>query len=261
MFLYPAIDLKAGKCVRLYQGDFASVTEYANDPIAMARTFQQEGATHLHVVDLDGTQQGALAQLPLIEKITQQTSLKLQVGGGIRTTAHIQQLLGSGVERVVIGSIAVTQPELLLDWLTQFSADAITLALDVRYTSTLQNESIEKIAVPAQEIPIVMTHGWQQQSTLSLWELLARYTHHGFTHILCTDLSQDGTLQGPNFSLYTELLKKFPTVKLQASGGVSALTDLQNLQQLGATAAIIGKALYEKRFTLTQALKEISNGR
>lgn len=240
MELFPAIDLLGGACVRLKQGDFAQSTVYEQDPLAAAEGFAQEGARWLHVVDLDGAKDGAARQTDLIAQLAQKTSLNLQVGGGLRSEGDIETLLRAGARRVVIGSIAVQDPATTRGWLARFGGEKIILALDLR--------------LDEKGVPEVLTRGWQEGSRQSLWDLLAVYEGSGLRTFLCTDVARDGMMAGPNLDLYRAIRARFPRLDLLASGGIGQLDDLRALAKLGASGAIVGKALYEKRFTLRQAL-------
>lgn len=239
MIIYPAIDLSEGECVRLYQGDFGSKTVYARDPLVPAREFQRAGAEWLHVVDLDGARRGAASQTEAILALARGTDLKMQVGGGIREATQIETLLNGGVDRVVVGSRAVDAPSEVRDWLSAFGPDGLVLAFDVRMK---------------RGVPFPSTHGWQTKSTTPLWDILAEYQGSGLRHVLCTDIERDGTLAGPNRALYGEIRRRCPELQVLASGGVSTLVDLRSLKRLRLAGTIVGKALYEKRFALSEAL-------
>lgn len=240
MIIYPAIDLRGGRVVRLTEGKFDQETTYGTDPLAVARNFAAAGATWLHVVDLDGAKDPTKRQTALVEQIARGSGLRLQTGGGIRDEAQIAALLAAGAQRVIVGSLAAKQPDLVRGWLRQFGAEQIILSPDVRLDAT--------------GIPRVAAAGWQESTGLALDEFLAGYLAAGLVHILCTDISRDGKLTGPNTALYAQLVKKFPSLQIQASGGVSSLDDLRALRPTGAAGAIVGRALYEKRFTLQEAL-------
>jgi phosphoribosylformimino-5-aminoimidazole carboxamide ribotide isomerase len=242
MILYPAIDLKSGKCVRLLQGDFDKIIYYDNDPVKTAQKYAEEGAEYLHVIDLDGAKAGYLKQENLIREIQHQTGLKIQTGGGVRHKNDLDFLFNHQISRVIIGSLAVTQPQLVKDWLVEFGAERIVLAFDVRFINN---------------IPIVVVNGWQNISQKTLWELLEIYQDFSIKHILCTDISLDGALKGVNLNLYESCHQQYPDIHFQASGGVTCLEDLQALKQIPISGAIIGKALYEKRFSLTEAIDRI----
>lgn len=241
MIIYPAIDLQNGKCVRLYQGDFEKRTHYDIDPILMAKQFQQEGATWLHIIDLDAAKDPIYSQAILIKTINEKTNLHIQTGGGIRTEEQIETLLASGIKRVIIGSQAVKSPEFVKTWFKKFGGDQLVLAVDVKCDE--------------QGDAYVATDGWQSISDSLLTNIIQQFRDVGLKHILCTDIQCDGTLQGPNIELYKRLLQQYPDLEIQASGGVSSLEDLKLLANANLPGAIVGRALYEKRFTLSEAIQ------
>lgn len=238
--IIPAIDLIEGKVVRLYQGDYAQKTEYALDPCDVARQYAAQGARWLHIVDLTGAKEPQRRQFSLIEKMVAEQLMDYQAGGGIRTEEEVSQLLALGVKRVVIGSLAAKQPALVKKWITQYGADAIVLALDIN----IDPEGNKWIA----------THGWQQNSGVKLEPLLDEYLEVGAKHVLCTDISKDGTLAGTNVQLYTELARQYPSIAWQASGGIGSLDDIKALQPSGAAGVIMGRSLLEGKFTLSEAI-------
>lgn len=240
MILYPAIDLRGGRVVRLTEGKFDQEKSYGDDPLAVAKDFAASGATWLHVVDLDGAKDPTKRQTDLVEQIARGSRLRMQTGGGIRDDSQIAALLAAGAQRVIVGSVAVKQPALVRDWLKKFGAEKIILSPDVR--------------LDADGTPRVAAAGWQESTGVALDDFLRGFLGAGLVHILCTDISRDGKLTGPNVSLYAALTRKFPTLKIQASGGVSSLEDLRALKDTGANGAIVGRALYEKKFTLKEAL-------
>ena len=244
MEIFPAIDLKDGKCVRLTQGDFNSATIYEADPLLQARKFAEAGATWMHVVDLDGARAGKMKQFDLIAEIAKQTSLKIQVGGGIREAATVEKLLEAGVQRIIIGSLAVKNRPLVQEWLRIFGAEHITLAFDVRF---------------AGDAPEILTHGWRSGSQQLLWDVLDAYEASGLKHILCTDVSRDGMLAGANHSLYLEIQKHAPKLEVLASGGVSGIEDLLWLVKHNIAGAIVGKAIYEGRLDLAKAIHQVKH--
>jgi phosphoribosylformimino-5-aminoimidazole carboxamide ribotide isomerase len=232
MQLIPAIDLKEGRCVRLLRGDFAAETRYAADPVALMEKYRALGATWLHIVDLDAARDQNLDNRGIITQLAGQRAVQLQVGGGLRNTTALARMLDAGVARVVIGSAALSQVEMVRTWLEHFGPDRITLAFDVR--------------VDSGGVPRVTTHGWQKQSEWSLWDALANYAGCDLHHVLCTDVERDGALNGPNLPLYKEALQRFPHIAWQASGGIRDARDLHALAQSRITAAICGKALLEE---------------
>jgi phosphoribosylformimino-5-aminoimidazole carboxamide ribotide isomerase len=240
MIIYPAIDLRNGKCVRLYQGDYQRETIYNPDPFSMAKAFVDTGATWLHIVDLDGAKDPDQNQRSLISALIKETGVKVQTGGGIRTELQIEHLLQQGAKRIIIGSMAVKDRVKVGHWFNYFGADQLVLALDVFINATKQ--------------PLVAVNAWQTITDYSLYELIDYYSTFGLTHLLCTNISLDGTLHGPDHALYDSLLATYPSLMLQASGGVQSLADITKLRITQLAGAIIGSALYEKKFTLTEAL-------
>jgi phosphoribosylformimino-5-aminoimidazole carboxamide ribotide isomerase len=232
MRLIPAIDLKAGHCVRLLNGDFARETRYGADPEALLAKYLELGADWLHVVDLDGAKDGNLANRAIIMRLAAQKAMNLQVGGGLRTTASVAQMLDLGVARVVIGSAAISDVAAVHGWLEQFGPERVAVAFDVR----LDDAGAARVA----------THGWQRQSELSLWSALENFTGTRLTHVLCTDVGRDGALSGPNVALYREAVQRHSQIRWQASGGIRNARDLHALRAAGAAAAISGKALLEQ---------------
>jgi phosphoribosylformimino-5-aminoimidazole carboxamide ribotide isomerase len=233
MELIPAIDLRDGRVVRLFQGDFASETRYEVSPEDLYGRYARAGARRVHVVDLDGARDGRAGNGPVVARLATLGRLKVQSGGGLRSSRQVQALFSMGVARAVIGSVAVSQPGEVTGWFGEFSPDRLVLALDVR--------------VDATGTPRVATHGWQEQSQLSLWELVSRYEHSGLRHVLCTDVARDGALTGPNLDLYAEAMARFPSIDWQASGGIRDASDLEALARTGVSAAVSGKALIEGR--------------
>ena len=240
MIIYPAIDLRGGRVVRLTEGKFDQEKSYGDDPLAVAQEFAAAGATWLHVVDLDGAKDPARRQTALVEKLARNSGLLMQTGGGIRDEAQIAALLAAGAQRVIVGSLAAKQPDLVRGWLQKFGAAHIILSPDVR--------------LDADGTPRVAAAGWQESTGIALDDFLQGFLAAGLVHILCTDISRDGKLTGPNTALYAQLVRKFPTLQIQATGGVSSLDDLRALKPTGSAGAIVGRALYEKKFTLQEAL-------
>jgi phosphoribosylformimino-5-aminoimidazole carboxamide ribotide isomerase len=238
MLLIPSIDLRGGACVRLYQGDFAAETRYQLSAHELLARYRTLGASWLHIVDLDGARDGALGNQTLIQALASQRALHLQVGGGVRSAAVIEQLLQHGVERVVIGSAAVERREEVGQWLRGYGPERICLAFDVR---------LDTLAVPR-----LHTRGWQNATALSLWEAMDEFAQYGLRHVLCTDIERDGALAGPNLALYAEALRRFPQIQWQASGGIAAGGDLSALAAAGVPAAISGKALLEERIAIEE---------
>ncbi|MGV6851318.1 MAG: 1-(5-phosphoribosyl)-5-[(5-phosphoribosylamino)methylideneamino]imidazole-4-carboxamide isomerase [bacterium] len=239
MRLYPAIDLLDSQPVRLKQGDFKQQTRYKFSTLELAKRYESEGAHWLHLVDLDGAKAGKPVNLETLQSLKKQTELKIQIGGGVRTTNDIESLIQAGADRIIIGSLAVKEPEQMLEWLNTFGSQRFCLGLDIRLDEN--------------NTPMLSTNAWRDQSTLSLWDLLDQYTGKA-EHVLCTDIGRDGLLSGPNFSLYKSFASKAAGFSVQASGGISRLSDLENLVKCGVAGAITGKSLLENKFTVQEAL-------
>lgn len=237
MKLLPAIDLIGGRCVRLSQGDFARETSYSDDPDAALASFAECGADEVHLVDLEGARAGEPRQHELLAALARTSRLRLQVAGGFRTPGHVAAMLDAGAARVVMGSLALTDPAAFTAMLERFCPDRLTLALDVRLDG---------------DAAMVATHGWEVGSARTLGDVLGQFP--AIRHLLVTDIARDGMLNGPNISLMRAILADFPRVELQASGGVATVADLAALRDTGAAAAIVGKALWEGRFTVAQGI-------
>lgn len=240
MIVYPAIDLRAGVCVRLMHGRFDAVTRYDDDPAARLAAFAAAGADWAHIVDLDGAESGRAMQHGLIGELAAAIDIRIQSGGGVRSADDVQRLLEAGVNRVVVGSLAVSDPDAISGWLQRFGPDRLTLAIDVK-------------AAGDRYVPAL--RGWTQAADIDLWTALDRYPPGTAKHLLVTDVGRDGALTGPNLDLLAEIRQRRPDLCLQASGGVADLSDLTGARSVGASGAIVGRALYEGRFTLEQALE------
>ena len=236
MILYPAIDLLGGACVRLAQGAFESAKAYDADPSQALERFKAAGAACVHVVDLDGAKDPAKRQTILIEALARVSGLKLQIGGGVRSLEDAAGLLKAGADRVVVGTLAVEQPEIFKAMLEVFGGDRLTLAVDIKNG-------------------VVASRGWQKRGWQSPQQLISAFSKQGLKRALCTDIEKDGMLQGPNLELYRSLRLDFPELELQASGGVGCLDDLLALKALGLHSTIVGKALYEGKVDLAEAVK------
>ncbi len=243
MLILPAIDLRGGRVVRLLRGRFDAETAYGDDPLAQAGAFAAAGARWLHVVDLDGARDGAARQTAAIAALAEVAGLRVQAGGGVRGVADVETLLGAGVARVVVGSLAAYRPELVRDWITGFGAERITVALDIELVGGE---------------PIVLARGWQERAGVTLWEALDALGPD-VAHLLVTDVATDGAMTGPNLDLARSVMARRPDVVFQASGGVASLADIAALRAAGVPAAIVGRALYEGAFTLAEALA-VANG-
>jgi len=235
MIVIPAIDMKDGNCVRLFQGRFDQQTEYSDDPVSIAAKFQTMGFTRVHIVDLDGAQSGRQKNRDLVRQIAATKEFEIQLGGGIRQAQTIRSWMGTGVSHCVIGSVAVTEPGTVMEWFAEFGADKLILALDVR--------------LDRDGTPLLATHGWTRSTGKSLWQCVEDFSGAGLKHVLCTDISRDGAMSGPNVQLYREFIRRFPDIALQASGGVRNIHDLSELRDAGASAAITGKALLDGQIT------------
>jgi phosphoribosylformimino-5-aminoimidazole carboxamide ribotide isomerase len=236
MQLIPAIDIINGKCVRLTQGDYDTVKVYSEKPLEIAKQFEDAGLTRIHLVDLDGAKAGAVRNWRVLEAIASRTGLSTDFGGGIKTEKDVSIVLESGAKWATIGSIAVKDEELFVEWIDKFGATSFILGADVKD---------EKIAVG----------GWIETTDIWIYDFIRKYLKHGLKQVFCTDVKKDGLLQGPSVKLYKNIIDEFPSLFFIASGGVSSLKDLEDLAAVGCNAAIIGKAIYENRISL----KELKN--
>ena len=236
MQLIPSIDLRGGHSVRLYKGDFGQETRYELTPQQLLQRYADFGAQWLHIVDLDGARDGQLANRDLIVSLAAQRRLRVQVGGGIRSRAVATDLLGAGVDRVVLGSVAAEQPQLASELLSEFGGERVCLAFDIKHD--------------AQQLPLVYTRGWTQGTSLSLWQAVERFRPLGLRHVLCTDIDRDGAMAGPSLALYAAAHARYADIHWQASGGVRHAEDLAALAAIGCAAAISGKALLEERIAI-----------
>ena len=233
MKIIAAIDIMEGKCVRLTQGNFGKMKIYDEDPVDMAKKFEDADIENVHIVDLEGAQKGAVTNWQTLEDIRANTALRIDFGGGVKTTEDVEDLLELNIDRINVGSVAVREPEKFKDWIRQFGADNFILSTDVK-----GNE--------------IKVNGWQDQTSVTIYDIIDQYSPTGIEHITCTDISADGMLAGPNFALYKKLIKRFPNLKFTASGGVSSMEDLESLKYIGVYGTIIGKAIYEGRISLAQ---------
>ncbi|MDG1733582.1 MAG: 1-(5-phosphoribosyl)-5-[(5-phosphoribosylamino)methylideneamino]imidazole-4-carboxamide isomerase [Thalassotalea sp.] len=238
--IIPAIDLIDGKTVRLYQGDYQQKTNYQQTPEELVASYYEQGAQILHLVDLDGAKESSKRQTKRLQEIISVAKMPVQVGGGVRCQQDVDDLLALGAARVVIGSLAIKEPELVKSWFGIYGKEKIVLALDVQISA-----SGEKL---------LPTHGWINASDTTLESLLAFYGEDCVQHVLCTDISKDGTLTGSNDGLYKELKQQFPAITWQASGGIGNLDNITSVAQSGADGIILGRALLEGKFTLEEAI-------
>lgn len=239
--IIPAIDIIDGKCVRLTQGDYARQKTYNEDPLEVARMFEDSGLRHLHLVDLDGAKAKRVVNAKVLETIAQHTLLTIDFGGGIRTDADIDTALAAGATQVNVGSAAVSDRTLFLHWLAKYGPERIILSADVRG---------ENVAVS----------GWQEGTAINVFDLIADYHAHGLLYVVCTDISKDGLLEGSSIALYEKLMARFPDLRLIASGGVTEITELHRLRDIGLDGAIIGKAIYEERISLDELTRFVFIG-
>jgi len=232
MKILPAIDLQNGRCVRLLKGDFNEVTEYNHDPLAQAMIFKSNELNYLHIVDLDGAESGNQLNKDIIAKILEIPDISIQVGGGIRTIKQVENMLEIGVSRIILGT-ALFQKNFIQDLKNNFDSSQIVLALDFKIIN---------------KTPTIYTHGWQDNSEIPLYQFISDQPF--YSNILATDISLDGTMLGPSFNIYKDLLHLFPSINLIASGGIRSLDDLNHLKLINIQEAIIGKAIYEKNISL-----------
>ncbi|MGH8261874.1 MAG: 1-(5-phosphoribosyl)-5-[(5-phosphoribosylamino)methylideneamino] imidazole-4-carboxamide isomerase [Steroidobacteraceae bacterium] len=233
MRLIPAIDLRAGRCVRLRQGNFGDETTFDIEPLDLLERYAAWGADWVHVVDLDGARDGSPQNQAVIASLLVRRRAHLQIGGGLRTQAQATGLIERGAARIVLGSLAATAPREVRAMIEQVGADRVTIALDVR--------------IDSDRVPRVAVHGWRDETPLSLWDAIATLSPESPQHVLCTDVARDGLLSGPNLELYAEACRRFPGIEWQASGGIRNASDLAALATLGVAAAVSGRALIENR--------------
>ncbi|MFM7487866.1 MAG: 1-(5-phosphoribosyl)-5-[(5-phosphoribosylamino)methylideneamino]imidazole-4-carboxamide isomerase [Cytophagales bacterium] len=231
MRIIPAIDIIDGKCVRLTKGDYAQIKVYNDDPVDMAKQFEDANLEYLHLVDLDGAKQGKVVNWNVVNGIQEKTALNVDFGGGVKTDKEVEELLELGISQINIGSLAVKEPEKFIQWLDKFGAENFILSADVKG---------ENVAI----------NGWLEETNSRLLDLVGQFETHGLEFLACTDIGSDGTLKGPNFGLYKKLKKRFPNLKIIASGGIASLQDLIELQHIKVFGAIVGKAIYEGKIKL-----------
>ncbi|OZI13893.1 1-(5-phosphoribosyl)-5-[(5-phosphoribosylamino)methylideneamino]imidazole-4-carboxamide isomerase [Sodalis-like symbiont of Philaenus spumarius] len=239
--IIPALDLIDGAVVRLHQGDYQTQRHYGADALPRLQEYLRQGAEVLHLVDLTGARDPQARQIPLLRRLLAGVAPALvQVGGGIRSAADVEALLEAGTTRVVVGSSAVRQPQEVQRWFERFGPNALVLALDVR----IDDDGQRQVAIS----------GWQEDSGATLEQVIAQYHPLGLKHVLCTDISRDGTLTGSNVSLYRSLCDAWPDIAFQSSGGIGSLADIAQLRRSGVQGIIVGRALLEKKFTVAEAL-------
>lgn len=244
--IIPALDLIDGTVVRLHQGDFQQQRHYASDPLSCLQSYARQGAEFLHLVDLTGAKTPHHRQIPLLKTLTAEVSAPVQVGGGVRSAEDIAALLDAGVSRVVVGSAAVKSPAAVKEWFRCFGPQHLVLALDVR----IDDRGEKQVAVS----------GWQENAGVTLEAVVDNYLASGLQHVLCTDISRDGTLAGANVALYNAICSRYPQVAFQASGGIGNLIDIAALRYSGVQGVIVGRALLEGKFDVTEAIQCWQNG-
>jgi phosphoribosylformimino-5-aminoimidazole carboxamide ribotide isomerase len=238
--IYPAIDVRGGRTVRLRQGDYARETQYADDPADLARRYADAGATWLHLVDLDAARDGGYRLAPLLREIRRTTALRVQTGGGVRCASDVDAILDAGADRVVVGSVAVSDPPRVASWLDDFGPERIVVALDAR------KDGNGVARVPA--------HGWTAAEAPPFDGLLDFHCSAGMKHLLCTAIARDGTLEGPDLDFYAAVRAAAPEVALQASGGIRDARDLRAARTIGCAGVVLGRTLLESRLTMQEAL-------
>ncbi|MCU4137107.1 1-(5-phosphoribosyl)-5-[(5-phosphoribosylamino)methylideneamino]imidazole-4-carboxamide isomerase [Buchnera aphidicola (Sitobion miscanthi)] len=239
--IIPAFDLINGKAVRLYQGNYLNKKNYDINLAYCLEEYRLKGINIVHLVDLDGAKNIHNRQIELFKKILSHTTMPIQIGGGIRTTKDINMFLKLGATRIVIGSSSIQNKEKVKKWLKMYGSDVIVLALDVQINDNNKKE--------------IYINGWQKKTNFLLEEIIEYFLPSGLKHVLCTDISKDGTLLGPNFALYKEIASSFKNINFQASGGVATLQDIISLKKSGIKSIIIGRSLLEKKFTIEEAFR------
>ena len=231
MKIIPAIDLIDGKCVRLSQGDYDTKKVYNEKPLEVAKQFENIGITNLHLVDLDGAKARHIINHHVLKSIVDNTDLEIDFGGGIKSDKDIELAFASGAKQVTAGTVAVKNKSLFLSWLEKYTAQKLILGADVKDGN-------------------IAIQGWQSKTEVTIWAFLDYYTRLGVEYVICTDISKDGMLSGSSMDLYEDILKKYPQLKLIASGGVSSIAELETLSKMGLYGAIVGKAIYENQISM-----------
>jgi len=231
--IIPAIDIIEGKCVRLYQGDYAQKTIYNQNPLEVAKQFEDNGITHLHLVDLDGAKSSGIVNWKVLYNISSKTKLRIDFGGGIKSDKDLEIAFENGANQLNIGSTAVKDKALFLSWLRKYGSEKIILSADVK------NE-------------MIVVSGWQEDSGIDIFKFLKDYINEGIKYVVCTDVSKDGTLKGTAVDLYKKIMEQFNDIKLVASGGISSIKDVEELTQMPVYGVIIGKAIYENKIQLKE---------
>lgn len=240
MRIIPAVDIINGQCVRLTKGDYDTKKVYNENPLEVAKVFEDAGIQHLHVVDLDGAKASHIVNYRVLESIASKTNLKIDFGGGLKSDEDLKIAFDSGAHQITGGSIAVKNPEVFEKWISKFGADKIILGADCKY---------KKIAIS----------GWQEDSDLEVIPFIKGYQSKGISYVICTDISKDGMLEGPSFDLYSNIINESKDIKLIASGGISIYDELPQLRDMGCEGVIVGKAIYENRISLKEIEQFIIN--
>lgn len=236
--LIPAIDIIDGRCVRLTKGNYNEKTIYHENPVDVAKEFEQLGLTRLHLVDLDGAKSDHVINIDVLKAISTQTNLHVDFSGGIKSDDDIKDVFNNGANMVTIGSVAVNNPDLFNKWLKEYGPQKIILGADIKNGS-------------------IAINGWKDETKKSIYSFLEHYISLGIINILCTDITKDGTLSGPAYNLYTEILRRFPEINLIASGGVSSNEDIIKLDKLGVKAVVFGKAYYEHKIDIKTLMQYV----
>ena len=239
--ILPAIDIIGGKCVRLSQGDYNQCTTYTPTPADMARMYADAGVERIHVVDLDGAKSSCPANLRTLEEITALGLVKVEWGGGIKSRQSLCDVLSAGADYAIVGSIAAQKPHLFEEWLGEFGGDKLILGADLKGGK-------------------VSVNGWKEEVAMGIGDIVERFLPFGLKEVICTDISKDGMLAGPAFSLYIGLQKQFPGVGFTVSGGISSMSDIVQLNDLGLEKVIVGKAIYENKITLEEIRQWLQRG-
>jgi phosphoribosylformimino-5-aminoimidazole carboxamide ribotide isomerase len=232
-FIIPAIDIISGKCVRLSKGDYSKQIIYDDDPLKVAKTFEDAGFRRLHIVDLDGAKAGSIKNLGVLENISRHTDFTIDFGGGIKDINDISSVFNAGASIVTLGSVAAKNPEIIEEWIMEFGSDKILIGADVL------NENIR-------------ISGWMKDGGITIFEFIGKMLAFGAKNIFCTDISKDGMMEGPSVDLYKEIISSFSDINLIASGGVTTIEDVRVLKEIGCSGVIIGKAIYEGKISLSQ---------
>ena len=231
MRIIPAIDIIDGKCVRLTKGDYSTQKIYNEDPLEVAKAFEGSGVSYLHLVDLDGAKSKSIVNHKVLEKLATNTGLKIDFGGGLKSDEDLRIAFASGAKQITVGSIAIKEPRIFKQWLKQYGSEKIILGADVKGD-------------------FIAVSGWMETSDETIVPFIKKYQDEGIQYVICTDISKDGMMEGPSFGLYKSLLIECPEIKLIASGGVSDISELPQLADIGCESVIIGKAIYEKKVSL-----------